>query len=61
MDTIAVLKILTKGHNSKKDEDGVMNLATTYVFIEKQETLSFNYPQYPLLSGALNRDDSKLC
>ena len=26
---------------------------TTYVFFEKEETLSMNYPQYPLLSGVL--------
>ena len=30
-----------------------------YVFIEKLEKLSLNYPQYPLLSGALdNLSDS---
>ena len=26
---------------------------TTYVFVEKYEKLSLNYPQYPLLYGAL--------
>ena len=26
---------------------------TTYVFLEKEEKLSLNYPQYSLLSGAL--------
>ena len=26
---------------------------TTYVFLEKEEKLSLNFPQYSLLSGAL--------
>ena len=28
-------------------------MVTTYVFVEKEEKLSLNYPQYPLLSGTL--------
>ena len=36
----------------------VLIMVTTYVFVKKYEKLSLNYPQYPLLSGALGYNKS---
>ena len=49
---ISPLKICCDSSLEPSCQDG-SNEGSQHVFVEKQEKISLNHPQYPLLSGAL--------